>query len=202
MSAHTTDRVTGDRHVLVRARDGSLVLVRPLNRGEHEVVQAVFDGMSAESRRLRFLAPMPRLSATMVRRLADVDHHRHGAWVAVVDGAPVAIARFVAFTDCPRLADVAVSVVDCWQGRGLGRVLLEVLGVAAADVGVSRFSWTMEEGNQRIRRLAAQFPGGQTVEDGVVEARTALPRGVGVDVDAIRRLSAEARRRAAADRAA
>jgi GNAT superfamily N-acetyltransferase len=185
------------RHVVVVTRDGSAVPVRPLGRGERRPVQAVFDGMSAESRRLRFLTPIPRLPGGMLRRLAEVDHDRHGAWVAEVGGEPVAIARFVRFTDRPHVADVAVSVMDSWQGRGVGPALLEVLGVAAAEAGVTRFSWTMDEDNDRVRRLASRFPGEEIVTDGLAEAETALPSGDHVDSDAVRRLATGARRAAA-----
>jgi GNAT superfamily N-acetyltransferase len=160
-------------------------------------VQAVFDGMSAQSRWRRFLTAMPRLPGAMLRRLVEVDHDRHGAWVAEVDGEPVAIARFARFPDRPHVADVAVSVVDRWQGRGIGGVLLEVLGVAAAEAGVTRFSWTMDQDNDRVLRLSERFPGPRGVTDGLVEAETALPDGAGIDADAVLRQAAEARRAAA-----
>lgn len=180
-------------HVLVRTRSGRQVPVRPLGWGERHAVQTVFDAMSAESRRLRFLTSMPRLPGAMLRRLTEVDHDRHGAWVAEVSGEPVAIARYVRFVERPDVADIAVSVVDEWQGGGLGSRLLEVLGVAAGAVGVTTFAWTMDAGNERILRLAAGYGGSRQAADGVVEAWTAPPTGDGVDADAVRYLASVAR---------
>jgi GNAT superfamily N-acetyltransferase len=189
-------------HVEVAARDGRLVRVRPLGWGEREPVEAVFAAMSAESRRMRFLAPMPRLPGAMLRRMTEVDHDRHGAWVALDAGRPVGEARYVRFAERPWAADVAVSVIDEWQGRGLGRVLLEVLGVAAADVGVTSFAWTMDPANARILRLVGRYGGARHVDGDVVEALTFLPAGRGVDAGAVRKVAARARAEAALARAA
>ena len=73
-------------HVHVRLRDGGSALLRPLVGGEVAVLETVFEGLSTRSRRQRFLVPMPRLPSGHRRALADVDGHRHVAWVALVDG--------------------------------------------------------------------------------------------------------------------
>src|SRR5512146_1942380 len=78
----TTAPVPAGVGILVRACDRPgfrlpAVWLRPLSCGETDVIEQVFTRMSAESRRLRFLAPVPRLTARALHRLADVDHHRH-----------------------------------------------------------------------------------------------------------------------------
>lgn len=190
MSTTTMTRLTSA--TLVRAAGDVPVLVRPMSAGEEATVHAVFDGMSPASRRMRFLTGVSRLSTAMVRLLTAVDHERHGAWVAEADGSPVAIARWVRLSD-PTEADVSLAVVDAWQGRGLGRALLELIGVAAAEAGVSAFVWSADGENRRVLRLLADLPGPRRASDGVVEGRTALPTGKGVDGVAVRRLAAEAR---------
>jgi GNAT superfamily N-acetyltransferase len=177
---------------LVLADGDPPVLVRPMIRGEEATVQAVFDGMSPASRRMRFLTGVPQLTASMVRLLTAVDHERHGAWVAEVDGRPVAIARWVRLADSTE-ADISLAVVDAWQGRGIGRALLELIGVAAADAGVTAFVWSADSENRRVLRLLADLPGRRSASDGVVEGRTALPTGRGLDAAAVHRLAAAAR---------
>lgn len=118
---------------------GVPLMVRPMTAGEEGTVQAVSDGMSPSSRRMRFLTGVPRLTAPMMRLLTAVDHERHGAWVAEADGCPVAIASWVRLSDTRDAADISLAVVDSWQGRGIGRVLLELIGVAAAEAGVTAF---------------------------------------------------------------
>jgi hypothetical protein len=100
----------GNPTVLATARDGTVVQLRPLRRDERELVARFFAGLSAESRRRRFLQPMPRLPEAMLRRLVDVDGRRHVAVVATVVDECVGIARYVALGDDPGAAEVAVCV--------------------------------------------------------------------------------------------
>ena len=88
----------------------------------------VFEGMSAQSRCFRFLAPMWRLPDFAIRHLADVDHQRHVALVAELDGRPVAIGRYFRDVDDPTVAEVSLAVADEHQGRGIGTRLLAGLG--------------------------------------------------------------------------
>src|SRR5438045_1201092 len=92
------------------------VTIRPLRNGETEVVQAVFDALGPRSRYLRFGGAKNVLSATELAQLARVDADHH-VLVALVDCAPVGIARLVVEG---REAEVAVEVADEWQGRRVG----------------------------------------------------------------------------------
>jgi GNAT superfamily N-acetyltransferase len=181
-----------EARMALRADGDVRLLVRPMRWGETATVEAVFDGMSSESRRMRFLTAVPRLTGGMLRLLTAVDHERHGAWVAEVDDRPVAIARWVRLA-ASDVAEISLAVVDEWQGRGLGRALLELLGVAAAEAGLSGFAWSVDPQNRRVLRLLARVPGSRRTSDGVVEARTALTPGEGVDAVALHRLVRQAR---------
>jgi len=98
--------------VTALARDGTEVRLRPLCRGERDLVARFFEGLSEESRRRRFLQPLPRLPEAMLRHLTDVDGRRHVALVAEVGGEVAGIARFVALPDEPGAA--AASGGCCW----------------------------------------------------------------------------------------
>lgn len=65
--------------------------VRPLRAGEVGPLIEVFDRLSAQSRFLRFNAPLPRLTALMVEQLTAQEEGRHEAFVASVDGMAVGI---------------------------------------------------------------------------------------------------------------
>jgi GNAT superfamily N-acetyltransferase len=173
------------------------VTVAPLARGDTGVLRQVFDGLSPASRQMRFLAGMPHLSPELADRLADVDHDGHGCWVARIGGEPVGIGRYVRTADAPSVAEIALEVVDACQGHGLGRLLLEVVGAAAADAGVTSLLWLMDEGNRRVRRLAAPLGGRFTLEYGVLEGTTALPQVAPLDAAQIARCARVARRCAA-----
>ena len=92
-----------------------------------------FRRLSPESRRRRFLSPLDDLDEAMIDRLVGgVDGVRHIALVLIVlppDGPeqPVGIARLVRYPSDPATADVAVTVLDQWQGRGVGAALVSAL---------------------------------------------------------------------------
>jgi GNAT superfamily N-acetyltransferase len=66
-----------------------------------------------------------------------------GAAVVAVDpgsGDLVGVARCVPEPARPDAARAAIAVVDPWQGRGLGSLLLRRLGALAAEQGITRFT--------------------------------------------------------------
>ncbi|MGZ6855331.1 MAG: GNAT family N-acetyltransferase, partial [Mycobacteriaceae bacterium] len=109
----------GKRVVL---RDGSDVLIRQVQPGDAPLLAEGFRRLSTESRWLRFLTGKPKLSQAELRYFTEVDHHDHEALGALnhVDGRGLGIARYIRHDDDPEAAEIAVTVVDDWQGRGLG----------------------------------------------------------------------------------
>ena len=122
-------------------RDGSRVLVRPVRRTDAPLIAAGFARLSEQSRRLRFLGKKEGLSAAELRYYTDVDHHDHEALGALNpgDGRGVGIARYVRDADDPLAAEIALTIADDWQGRGLGRELLARLSGRAREEGICRF---------------------------------------------------------------
>ena len=88
-----------------------------------------FARLSAASRQMRFLGVKKELSAAELRYFTDVDHHDHEALGALdhADGRGVGVARYVRDTEDPQAAEIAVTIIDDWQGRGLGTELLAQL---------------------------------------------------------------------------
>jgi GNAT superfamily N-acetyltransferase len=117
---------------------------------------AGFDRLSPDSRYHRFLAPVPRLSPSLLAFLTDVDGVDHCAWVALAeeDGQMigVGIARFVRLAD-PEAADAAITVIDAYQGRGIGARLLDVLVLEALQHGITRFEGLLLAENTVSRRM-------------------------------------------------
>jgi ribosomal protein S18 acetylase RimI-like enzyme len=138
---------------LVTARDGTVVHLRLLRRDERDPVVSVFNGLSADSRYHAFLQPMPRLPKAYLDRLVDVDGRRHLAVVAIVEGECVGIARCIALPDEPGAANAGITVIDRYQGRGIGRLLVEALGLAAVRAGLTTFVCEVHPYNQRAKRL-------------------------------------------------
>jgi GNAT superfamily N-acetyltransferase len=160
--------------VTALARDGTEVRLRPLRRDERDLVAGFFAGLSEESRRRRFLQPTPRLSETALRRLVEVDGRRHVAMVAEVDGECAGIARYVALPDEPDAAEVAVTVTDRFQGRGIGRLLLDALRPAAARAGITALIYLADPVNRPVLRLLRSRGVQLSFRDGLIQGREIL----------------------------
>lgn len=91
--------------------------------------------------------------------LFEVDYVHHFVWVLTdgVDGPVVADARFVRDENDPSVADVAFTVGDEYQGRGIGNVLMDALIVAARVDGVRRFSARVLSDNVPMRAILDRF---------------------------------------------
>lgn len=141
---------------VVTLPDGAEILVRPISPADRDPLLEAFTRMSDESRWYRFLRPMSRLSAREVTYLTEIDYFDHFAWGAGTTGNPpdgIGVARYVRDTDDPVVAEAAVAVVDEWQGRGVGTILLELLALSAAERGVKRFRAFVAPSNEKARDL-------------------------------------------------
>lgn len=156
--------------VEIQLRDGAVATLRPLRTGETAPLLAVFDGMSEDSRALRYLTGLPRMPQTLVSMLSAVDDDRHVAWLASIDGEPVGIARYVRLPGCTTTAEIAFEVVDRHHGRGLGTVLLDTITTVAAARGVRRVQGTMAASNTASRRLMERVGAPARLVDGLLEA--------------------------------
>jgi len=135
------------------------IYVRPLRRDEAGVLDRVFAGLSPQSRHLRFHSPIIRLTAPVRRALLAVDGRDHVALVAVARGKPVGIARLIRDPRRAHEAEIAFEVVDAWQRRGIGRLLLTALAERATDIGVRRVrALVLPENAAAFAVLRSVFP--------------------------------------------
>ena len=140
---------------LVALRDRSTVLIRQVQSADAPLVADGFARLSPRSRQLRFLTGKKQLSSAELRYFTDVDHHDHEALVALnpADGRGVGIARYIRHADDPHAAEIAVTIVDDWQGRGLGTELVTRLSGRARHEGIHRFTALVAEDNMAVARM-------------------------------------------------
>jgi RimJ/RimL family protein N-acetyltransferase len=133
-------------------RDGELLHVRRLGACDRDAIAEVFARMSPQSRHMRFLSPKPVLTEAELRYLTDLNHTSHDALAAVApDGRIVAVARYAEWT--PGHAELAIEVVDEYQGRGIGAQLLERTIELARANGYCRLTASILWENLRARTL-------------------------------------------------
>jgi len=136
-------------------RDGSAVLIRQVRSTDAPLLADGFARLSAASRQMRFLGVKKQLSAAELRYLTDVDHHDHEALGALdqAGGHGVGIARYIRDADDPQAAEIAITIVDDWQGRGLGTELLAQLSDRARQEGIRRLTALTDAGNAAVAAL-------------------------------------------------
>jgi GNAT superfamily N-acetyltransferase len=117
-----------------RLPDGTPVRVRPLVAGDRGPLLAGFAALSPRSRRSRFLRDVSDAQfERMLPVLFDtVDQQSHLALLLYANDRPVGVGRLRRYASNPAVADLAVTVADDWQGRGVGSVLAREL-LARAD---------------------------------------------------------------------
>jgi len=139
---------------------GARVTVRVVCPEDEEGFHAAFLRLSSESRYTRFMSVVRDLSDATLHQATHPDAAREFALVAVAAAGEgeqiVAGGRFVAI---PKTADCefAVTVVDDWQGHGLGRALLTALKDAAAVRGYGRMEGYVLSTNLAMRKLGARL---------------------------------------------
>lgn len=135
----------------VTLTDGTRLLLRLGTPADREALVAGFEHLSPESRLTRFFSAMPRLAPQFLDRLLDVDRERHVAVAAfdlgrasevgeMAEGYGVGVARYHRDDADPSRAEAAVAVIDEYQGRGIGRLLLDALVAHAMEHGISTFT--------------------------------------------------------------
>jgi GNAT superfamily N-acetyltransferase len=176
--------------------DGSHVRIRQGHRSDRGLLLRGFERLSPQSRYRRFLAPMPELTEGMIRYLTEIDHHDHEAMIAIDEdsGEGIGVARYVRNRARPAAAEVAVTVIDDWQGRGLGTLLLEVISARAREEGITTFTALMLATNQEMIDMLMRLDPDPSIDQelGTVEIEVEIP-AVGL-APALRKLLAIAAR--------
>ena len=147
------------------------VRIEPLRDGDTAMVARLFDRLGAESRRLRFCGPKPRLTSADLGLLATVDTRSHSL-VAFVDGdlEPAGFAQLVRDRDEWTHAEIAFAVADEYHGRGIGSALVDQLAADARAGGITHLTATIVSSNSAafvlVKRVAkpvdVRFEGGET----------------------------------------
>ncbi len=142
----------------VTLKDGTQVIIRPIQADDADHLQDTFDHLSIETIYLRFLSFKKELPDEEARYLATVDYTRRMAFVAVAKkndrDIVIGVARY-AMLDIkhPKIAESAVVVQDEYQGRGLGTLLLKRLVTYAHTKGVQHLRGNLQVGNTRMLDL-------------------------------------------------
>ena len=140
-------------------RDGTTVLIRPIQPGDAALGRRFIQRLSPTSRRFRFLGEVTP-SVQLLDQLTNPDPTHDAAFIALIaDGGEkreIGVARFSARAD-GRVCECAVVVSDEWQQRGLATVLMRHLIDVARARGIECMYSVDAAENFAMKDLAAHL---------------------------------------------
>ena len=141
-------------------------------------VRGFLEGLSPETAQRRFLAAVAQVGELHVRHFTFFDPRERlvVAACALVDGQETLVGLADVALLSTGLAELAVVVGDDAQGRGVGKLLTEVIAALAIQQGATHLKAELLEENAAMEALVRRL--GRTsrsVEDGTAVLYTRLP---------------------------
>ncbi len=155
--------------------DGTPVRIRPIVPTDRERIVEGLRELSPESRHLRFLRSVDHLTGDELSYLTNVDYSDHFAWVALdtSENRGMGVARYARLEG--ETAEAAVVVLDRYQHRGLGGILLRLVAETAYAHGIRRFRAWVTPRNTVVMSLVEHWHLDRRAEDGTVVVDIPLP---------------------------
>src|SRR4029450_8894711 len=158
-------RVTEPRHYATDAllRDGGSIHIRAIRPDDKQRLLALFTRLSSRSVYFRFFQTKQRLTDEELRYFTELDFKRDVAIAATPrEGQEehiIGVGRYFRIYENGQAtthAEVAFTVADAHQGRGVGTLLLEHLAAIARAQGIDTFeAYVLGENNRMLEVFEA-----------------------------------------------
>lgn len=182
VAAHVGNAVNGYQHLAIMpyparyrrewplaGTGGGTYIVRPVHPNDAQMLQALVQGLSPESRWFRFVSRFHELPPSMLSRFTLIDYDREMALVAVVmersvspDGTVleseriVGVSRYVTNPD-QTSCEFSLVVADEFSGRGIGSRLMESIIDVARDKGLAEMDGLVLANNPDMLKLVRRL---------------------------------------------
>jgi acetyltransferase len=144
--------------------DGSLVRFRRVRADDEPLIAAAINSASRETLLHRFFSPIRQVAPDQLRRMLVLDPTRETCIVGVLEANPsqriVCGARYVKLA-APDAAEIAITVHDDFQQRGLGTFSLRLLARLALAEQIERFEAEVLSSNDKMLGLVRKLSGGR-----------------------------------------
>ena len=135
---------------------GERFVYRVITPADEDLLSALFAGLTPRSRYQRFLSDGPRVADQNLRLLtkpADQNQCSWGAFVANREGRCVGVAQWLRYRGAPEVAEVALTVTDAYQNRGVGRALTALTMRSALAAGVKLMTGSVHSQNKAVLHM-------------------------------------------------
>ncbi len=147
---------TGDRRRVVVLADGTEAGLRPILPTDEQGIKELMYSLSQDTLYQRFMNRYQQFGAKQLLDFIYVDHRQNVALVLTIPEARgeeiIAVARYF-LDEASNRAEVAFLVRDDWQGRGIGKLLLEALVVIAKRSGLRGFTALVLRDNRKMQAV-------------------------------------------------
>lgn len=135
--------------------------IRPISPADKIPLQVGLQMLSPESIRQRFFANKKEFTDKELQFLTEVDQVNHLAYVAVHhkndELLPAGVIRAIKKSDEQFKAEIGITIVDCYQGKGLGTNLLNTLAEQALKVDITCLYGDYHTSNNKMSKLLHKF---------------------------------------------
>jgi GNAT superfamily N-acetyltransferase len=139
-------------------RDGGAICIRAIRPDDKIRLHQHFAALSPQSVYFRFMGIRRDLSDDDLKKLTELDFKDHVGLVATITENGVelllGVARYIR-GKTPRRAEIAFAILDEYQGRGIGTLLLEHLNHIANANGITEFEADVLADNVRMLEVFA-----------------------------------------------
>jgi ribosomal protein S18 acetylase RimI-like enzyme len=133
-------------------RSGLTLSVRPVERSDGPLLRELFDHVTPEDLRFRFLTGMLKVSDEQIASMVDVDHKQTEDFLAFASDGMLVASAMVGIDPSRERAEVAVAVHRDFKNRGVGWALLH----HAADYAKAQGVGTLESVESRSNEQAIE----------------------------------------------
>ena len=121
-------------------RTGLHISLRPVAAADAAIVRRLYDGLSADDLRFRFLSAKHHLASTDLTRLIEVDHRGREHLLAFDPQGVLVGSLMLAADPGMEQAEVAIAVAAPAKGRGIGWTLLRHAADLARERGFRKLT--------------------------------------------------------------
>lgn len=133
--------------------------IRPIQPDDKDGLKRGLAMLSNESKRQRFFSSRKDFTEKELSFFTEVDQHNHIAFVALSkkDEGPQPAGSVRCVRDLlhgrPDFAELAITIVDSFQGMGLGKALLDALADKAVKEGIHYLYGDFHASNIKVQKL-------------------------------------------------
>ncbi len=136
---------------------GEVITIRPIRISDVEMEAEFIRRLSPQTKHYRFFGGVKELSPTEVSNLCDVDGRHSMAFVVTIRQGgretEIGVSRYAPNSHAD-VREIAVTVADEWQHKGLGTMLMQQLIKSAQLNGVKQLYSIDLSDNAAMRSLA------------------------------------------------